>query len=1365
MKSILILLLIAFTFSLTAQHSYIPSERTYTTKDGLSSNNIFSIHKDSRGFMWIGTENGLNRFDGQEFTKYSSANQPQMSVNIIHKIVEDGDGFLWLLESHKKYDLAYTSPKIDILNPRTGEITSIKKQFGDSLPFEVKDIRLVEQLSDGSIFIFIPAQHKGYFYTANNTFRSINISKSITKVFDIILETDNESYLLNAMLERTSDWKIIRLAKDGRILKTRLPSLNINITTETTSQNVLFKSTYTSSQNAPAYHILDKNLTHKSKPKANAQYIDCSFWNKKEQLLWLKSSKKLWAIKKDGTIVFEKTENFDFLELPILLDGKTTWYSDKRNGLTAITLEPNYFKTTQFYSYLFDNSTRGIFAQDNKIWTTTIAGFVHSQDKKVKKTSHTHNILSGFMKDSKEQLWYFKNGNLIKEDLSTGNKKSYSIKAPFQPWAIFEAKNDEIWLSGFQNNHIIIFNTKSETTQVKIKLPIDEDTELNIYQFTPKDDNSVWLVTNQGLFLVDYNGKLLETYNIDQKGKNYLPAKDFHHLYQEHNGTIWLATGDAGLLELRIKNEELRIINHFTIESGLSCNSLHAIYEDDNEYLWISSDKGLMQLDKRTHQIYKYFEENGLVNNEFNRISHFQSEDKRLYFGTISGIVDFNPKDFAKARNQNQQFPLVVTDFQQFSGKTNEFVDLTAQLTKNKTITLNPNDRFFNIKMALLDFEQGDKTIFEYRIKGLYDWRTTINNDLNISGLPYGHFVLEIRANNSKLYKAANILTFPIHVVRPFYLQWWFVALVLGFLGTGVFYFVKWRTRQMLAFQETEQLKHLDKMKSRFFANISHELRTPITLILAPLSEFIKNNPLTDHQKKQLSTIQSNGRNLLNLVNEVLDLSKLEANKLTLNLSSTKIPQFIERVVANFESAAAVKGIEFQFISFLQKNVVAPFDQKKLEKILNNLLSNALKFTKTGSIQIMVAQVEQDLVIKIKDSGKGIPEEDLPYIFDRYFQSDVELQRLNPTPEYQNGTGIGLALTKELIGLMNGEISVQSVIDEGTEFTVKLPIELIENLEVSEQIQTEHTHLPNLENLINVNTSNIPKSDKKETILLVEDNPSLQEFIHSVLVPHYNVIVANNGVEALKELEIRNFSHEANPNNDELGIEANKCIPNLILSDVMMPEMDGFTLLEKVKADDRFCSIPFILLTARADMKDKLRGLRIGVDDYMTKPFEVEELLLRIKNLISNANNRVIEEPIIPTAKDENVISIGKETSEKPSTESNPPSTTELQWLEQIENIVKRELRNKQFTIEDIAYEIHISKRQFARKIKQITGLTPSVYIRNIRLQEARTIFEVQDNYTVTEVSFSVGFENVSYFTKIYKETFGKHPKEYLVKI
>jgi DNA-binding response OmpR family regulator/anti-sigma regulatory factor (Ser/Thr protein kinase) len=425
----------------------------------------------------------------------------------------------------------------------------------------------------------------------------------------------------------------------------------------------------------------------------------------------------------------------------------------------------------------------------------------------------------------------------------------------------------------------------------------------------------------------------------------------------------------------------------------------------------------------------------------------------------------------------------------------------------------------------------------------------------------------------------------------------------------------------------------------------------------------------------------------------------------------------------------------------LSKDLVIELDRNKIEKVINNLISNALKFTpKDGRIQVSLVQVSDTsyLEIKVKDSGRGIHPDDLKHIFERYFQSKTNTA-------LEGGTGIGLALTKELVELMDGTISVHSEVGKGTVFEIKMPYQLAVDSEQN-TVDSEQLAVTNLRGFQNLRDLNQPKtSTEKDTILLVEDNPSLQEFVYSILEPYYNVTITGNGVEALEQLATGNWQ--------------------LVLSDVMMPEMDGFTLLEKVKTNDDFCSIPFILLTARADIQDKLHGLRIGVDDYMTKPFEVEELLLRIRNLITNSKNRVFEideEEVENTPALTAIPRTAKKKVEEKIIEKVQITSADIEWLSQVETIVKRELRNKQFTIDLLADEIFVSKRQFARKVKLITGLPPGAYVRNIRLQEARKVFETEETFTVSEVSYRVGFENVSHFSKLFKKEFGKRPQEYL---
>ena len=1221
---------------------------------------------------------------------------------------------------------------------------------------DLKRLAFIKIFDDGSIFLHLNVQGKAYRFQ-NGEFETYTFQKELVRISDARIKDNGHLMIEGCLNNVVRDRYIFEINKKGQIVKKI--ETDIPFTAKTSQSKYHFqlkaRDELIGGQNFDAFKVVSLTAQPTQSTFNHPIRIEQAKWNNDKQLLWLKNEASFYVTQSNGNLVYQKTLPQDQLEMPILFDGNTTWYSNKQNGLVALTLEPNHFQVYQQFKEGFNNSARGIYTDTKgNIWISTINGVLHKPSNSNTFQYEETLMFTSFLKDRNNQLWSFRERVFKSYDFLTEKEKTISYNTNFyiNAWSMYQANNGKIWVYGNGGNHFI-FNPTTKETTIARQLPTHSDA-FYVYDIQKKDAQSIWLATNQGLYVVNNQGQFIARYNQNQKDEFYLPTNDVHHMYLDKNGTIWLATGDAGLIQLKnlpdgsqVKNEKLTIENQFTTQNGLSCDILHAVYEDDYEYLWLSSNEGLMQFDKRTGKIVTYTTENGLLHNEFNRIAHFQAEDGKLYFGGLTGVVSFHPKHFSQVRHEERAASLVVTDFQQFSAKEGQFKNLTQALFQTETIRLKHNDRFFKMNLALLNFQ--DDATFQYRIKGLYDWQNTKDSELNISGLPYGKYTLEIKAFNANQYEAANTLTYDIHVLRPFYLQWWFLILVLGSLGTGAFYFLKWRTKQMLVFQETEQLRELDKIKSQFFANISHELRTPITLILAPLAQFLKKEGLSNDYKKELQPIYQNGKSLLSLVNEVLDLSKLEANKLELDLSPTKIPQFIEPVVANFESAAKVKGIEYQFMSFLQKNVVAQFDQRKLEKILNNLLSNALKFTpKNGTIQIVVGQMDNHLIIKVKNSGKGISKEDLPHVFDRYFQSNDK--------SMTGGTGIGLALVKEFTELMKGEISVQSEFDEGTEFEIKLPIVIaVETLPsnlsgtTTEEYQTKEIFNPIL--------TKVTSNKNKDTILLVEDNPSLLQFIQSVLTPHYNVIVANNGLEALNELH--NLSADR---------QAANC--QLILSDVMMPEMDGFTLLEKVKSDDRFCSIPFILLTARADINDKLRGLRIGVDDYMTKPFEVDELLLRIKNLIANAKSRQfpVDNEQLLEQKDINPTT----HNSKPATHnlsagqagSQPATVEDLTWLKEVEIIAQREIKNTKFKIDDLAAELYMSRRQVFRKIKKVTGLTPNNYIKLLRLQTAKRMLETEDIYTLTEVCNAIGLENTTHFAKAYEAEFGKRPHNLLTK-
>jgi signal transduction histidine kinase/DNA-binding response OmpR family regulator/ligand-binding sensor domain-containing protein len=1325
MKSILLLLLITFAFSLTAQNSYIPSIKAYTTEDGLSSNEVNVIHKDRRGFLWFGTQYGINRFDGQEFQIFTKENTPNLAFNTIHKIAEDGNGYLWLLKTHDKYNHDYTKSDLVLMNIYSGEVVSSEDYFGNKFPFKDENITFFQQLDEQSIFLHSTTDKKAFIYHHKKGFQPFQVPKSLDFIRQVHKQSDGNFLLSGYSNTKAQQRFFCKTTPNGKTLTIGSKGFQVEVSENNQTKTLNVEGFWNLSLRNYLNEKVEQGISDLNLPRNVGQVT----FNESEELFWLRMKDHFKVIDRDKNVVFKlpyQLAKQEYKAISFYFDHEKTWIADSENGVKVITLQPNHFSIFMPFQNGQTNSLRGLHEdKTGKFWFSTIhqIGF-KDKNGAITVVKNEHHF-SRFLEDKAGNIWFGGNQGLNKYDNSTGQLTIFPDSLGSFYWSLFEAENEEIWVD--RGSDIMALNQKTQTFRKVIQFENEKGEDFHIYDIQRKDYKSIWVSSSRGLFLIDNQGQLLATFNNKQKGEQYLPAKDFHHLHQDKNGIIWLATGDAGLIELIIKNEGLKIkeYQNFTISSGLSSNALHAVYEDEYGYLWLSSDNGLMQFDKETEQVTKYFKENGVADSEFNRISHTQGTNGKLYFGGLNGWTTFTPKNYASNRDKVQQPILTVNNFLQFSGKKRQFEDLTAQLLANNTIQLRSSDRFFNIKLALLDFYDRKNSIYSYRIKGMYDWQSTKNADINISGLPYGKHTLEIKAQNSNRQQAKNTLSYTIRVLRPFYLQWWFVFLILVALGALAFYYLKWRTQQLLIAQETEQLRNVDKMKSHFFANISHELRTPITLILAPVSHLMKNfrNQSDTEIERQLQSIQNNGKNLLSLVNEVLDLSKLEANKLELHVTPTKIPQFIERLVMTFESAAKVKGVEYQFVSFLQKDIHALLDKGKIEKIINNLLSNALKFTlKGGTIQVILGEINNQLVLKVKDTGRGISEEDLPNIFNRYFQSN------NKDKAIEGGTGIGLALTKELVELMDGKISVQSKLGKGTEFEVKLPISLVTS------------HQPNVRRFENEQPE---ISTEKYTILLVEDNPSLQEFIQSVLAPHYNVIVTGNGVEALEQLATRN--------------------PQLVLSDVMMPEMDGFTLLEKVKSNDQFCSIPFILLTARADMKDKLHALRIGVDDYMTKPFEVEELLLRTKKLIENSKNR---EPLPVTSSQLPVDDNAKEqkTENKKQATRNRQSATvkDLTWLKQVEEIAIREIRNRNYKTEDLAQELLISHRQLFRKIKAITGLPPKKYMKTIKLQRAKYILETEEVYTLSEICHAIGMSNTTQFANSYEAEFGKRPHELL---
>lgn len=540
---------------------------------------------------------------------------------------------------------------------------------------------------------------------------------------------------------------------------------------------------------------------------------------------------------------------------------------------------------------------------------------------------------------------------------------------------------------------------------------------------------------------------------------------------------------------------------------------------------------------------------------------------------------------------------------------------------------------------------------------------------------------------------------------------------------------------------QNKQLEQLDKIKSQFFSNITHELQTPLTLITGPLELALQENnqTLDEATKSKLQMAMHNTASLKTLVDDILDLSKLKAKKLALHTQSIDLDTFFNEVMRRFIPLMKQKEIDFSFCFKHLEGVYAIVDTKKLEKILNNLLSNAIKYTLASGKITVTGKLSKKGKLKliVADTGIGISEEDLPFVFDRYFQSK------DTTKPLEGGYGIGLSLVKELMELMQGKITVTSELNQGTTFTVVLPIEQITQKPYR---KSTNTTFPSINDVPEHQVLDMYTTLHQQTVLIVEDHQGMQHFVATILQNHYQIHIANNGKEALDTLKTTSV--------------------DLIISDIMMPAMDGFTLLETLKASDTYRNIPVIMLTALTDIKHKTKALTIGVDDYLTKPFVASELLARTRNLIERYNFRkeiAVEET---SFSDEDELLVTTAHTDIPvSTEGKQAIVTksDTELIARVAEIIEENMLNPHFKLNDLTDEIFLSERQLRRKIKLITGLSPKKFQQEILLIKARTLLEEGAYSNVKAVAVSVGMNNTTRFSKLFEARFGKHPNSYFI--
>jgi signal transduction histidine kinase/DNA-binding response OmpR family regulator len=811
------------------------------------------------------------------------------------------------------------------------------------------------------------------------------------------------------------------------------------------------------------------------------------------------------------------------------------------------------------------------------------------------------------------------------------------------------------------------------------------------------------------------------------------------------------------LIEWHPATGEYRRINR---KDGLPNDMVYAVYGDQKGSLWMSTDYGIVRYEPESGSIQTFLPEDGTSNQEYNRLSHFQNERGQLFFGGIQrGLTRVAPeKNLIEERADVPN--LVVTFFHQLDRKADTIVDRTAELLTSKTIELKADNQGFRMGVALLVFDNQEKVQYAWKVgEESEDWNYQFDPVIQLSQLQYGEHQLTVRAQAPGGEWSPDELSVSLIVPSPFFFRIWFWCLMALVLLVAIYAGYRYRvflyrlqqlrlqekieeaTQQILLDKSTiekqaQQLKRLDELKSTFFANLSHEFRTPLTLILGPVRSMIGRDYLREQDRMLLTTIEENGNKLLKMVNELLDLTRIEAKKLDVEEKPVLLYPFLLKLFSDFEVHAGSAGVAMKLDYQLDKDLCLLMDREKLDRILSNFLTNAIKFTPRGGyVSFRVLEKSGVFRFEVIDSGLGIHEEDQPFVFNRYFRS----KHLRKSKV--EGTGIGLALCKELTELLNGEIGMESIPDEGSVFWCTFPFkppdksvpasqeEFVSSVGVETDSGASSTTDQDHQGRANQYAANL---------LIAEDHPSLREFLSFLLKRKYNLTLVSNGQEALEKLRPQLKSPDLIAEEERI---------HLVITDIRMPQLDGLSLLEKIKSAPNGKLLPVIIMTARADMKDKLRALHIGVDDYLLKPFVEEELLARITNLLDQARLRRVPA--------EQAAGGGQAALESHLGE------VDLEFLKKLELLVEKEIKDSSLSTSWLAGQFSLSERQLQRKLKQITGLSPNHYVRAIRLQKARELLERGRFGTVAEISYAVGFSTPSYFSRIYKRQFGKSPSDY----
>jgi signal transduction histidine kinase/ligand-binding sensor domain-containing protein/DNA-binding response OmpR family regulator len=1338
--------------------------------NGLSHPETRVILKDSRGFVWVGTGFGLNRFDG--FTIKSFLNDPRDSASLgddqivglfeapggllvvrtssglnlynaekenferrvepflakygvtsrLFNIVRERDGSFWFVEPEKLTRYHPDEPKLIVLKHLEGDSNSIDKteitdftsdQMGNRWIVHQNGVAEKIQFADGRARVVHRVDAVSRFY------------KSVNSFYRIMLDSDGNLWMWAPNL---TQGVFCYGMPGGKLQQYSTKSTPLRLSTNSVSQMV----------EAPDGKIWI-GADHGGVTVLDRKRSTVSYLQHREG---------------DPTSVAENSV------ICLYRDNQgIIWVGGYKRGVSYY--HENIYRFGLYKRYALDPGSLPFedineFAEDDKgnLWIGTNGGGLLYFDRKrlqfkqyvhdpANENSLSSNVIVSLCMDKQQNLWIgtYK-GALNKFDGKKFTRYNHvdgdSLSIPsVNIWDIFEDSNGRMWLGTLDHGAALFDRTTGKCHGVRLWGPNGMQS-VTVQSIAEDRHGNIWFGTPNGIDVLSKDGTKFTHYS-SSPSPHSLSHSIVISILRDSKSRLWVATFDG----LNLFNEATNGFHTFTYNR--KHNTVLSVQEDNYGHFWISTLDGLLEmtsLDTASNKasFKRYTESDGIQGRQFNQNAGFRTKQGELVFGGPTGFnilsakerqVEFAPTKIVFSDMKLYERPIAIGE------SIDGVVVLSKSISEVSEIVLPPNKNFFSLRFSALNYFNPERDKYMYKLDELKtDWMPVDakNHEIVFNNLNPGKYTLRVKAANSDGVWSDNEAILSIVLQPPFWRTKTAFALY-AFLVLVALYITRRliQQREKLKFaleqerREIQRVHELDIMKVKFFTNVSHEFRTPLTLILTPIERLMKKATDPD-QIIQFQLIQRNGKRLMKLVNQLLDFKKLEVHDIKFNPSSGDIVAFTKDAAMSFSDLSEKKDITLQFNSSVDRLEML-FDQDKLEKILFNLLSNAFKFTlERGmvfvNLEIVSEGNERFVQIDVKDTGIGIPQDKVDKIFEPFFQTDLPKSIVNI------GSGIGLSITKEFVRIHGGKIKVDSEIGKGSCFRILIPV--VEATVKSDNLQEAgNSALEEDAAALPVNGAEVEYATekstgklKKKSLLLVEDNDDFRFYLKDNLKFLYTIHEAPNGAEGW---------------NMTLALQ-----PDLIVSDIMMPEMNGIELCTKIKSDERVSHIPVILLTARSSEEQRLEGFKTGADDYITKPFNFEVLEARINNLLRQ-----------------------REKSQKTFRKTLDVKSSELQitpldvkFIENAVKCVEKNVSSSDFSVEDLGSELGISRAYLFKKILALTGKTPLEFMRTIRLQHAAQLLE-KSQLSVREIAYKVGFNNPKYFTKYFKEQFHVLPSDY----